>query len=254
MMSRTSCRILSLVAISFLVLTSCRHVPFRSSSPSFSGGGGGSPADSLSRAQPTDRGRSSRGSNILASSGSLTSEERALVRAVEKVGGGSVEGRVDPTICAETRAYAQKMAQNRLQDGHVGFEERANAIGGSSQSEITAESWGWEGSVQEHADECVDSWMQSSGHADAMMRFQEDFCYSMAQGSNGRYYCVGLFTDGSGGGSGSPSTIFADTNSSSSDSFASSSRSVRSESSAHSSDFQSVHRPSIQESSSSGDC
>jgi hypothetical protein len=125
-----------------------------------------------------------------------TPEEKALIRAVEKVGGKSVEGQLDPRICEQTRAYADKMASQQAQDNHAGSDERFHAIGGGAASEITAESWGSEHSIQQHADECVHSWLQSPAHAPALTGYHDRFCYSMAQGSNGSYYCTGLFAEG----------------------------------------------------------
>ncbi len=134
----------------------------------------------------------SQGKNI--SRGSASSTIDALIQAVSEVGGRSVNGMLDSNICSVAQNYANKLARNCCQDGHAGMQSRAAQIGGSA-SEISGESWGWENGIEAHARECVKSWMGSSGHKQAMMSSHRRFCYAMAQGRNGKFYCVGLFAN-----------------------------------------------------------
>lgn len=127
----------------------------------------------------------------------ITAGIRALIRAVQKVGGDSVDGKLDPKICSIAMDYARDMAEQQYQDGHRGFGQRSSLLGGAA-SEITAESWGWERSLQAHADECVQSWLGSSGHRSSLMGEHPRYCYAMSRGRNGKYYCVGLFADSYG--------------------------------------------------------
>jgi uncharacterized protein YkwD len=130
--------------------------------------------------------------------------EQALANAVRKVGGKSVQGQFDPGLCQIIKPYAEKLARQNFQDGHKGMEQRsqqAYRLGAHGASEITAESWGWEKSVQASADSCVESWLQSPGHRKAMMSPHKKYCYTMAKATRAKpnrgapFYCVGFFAD-----------------------------------------------------------
>jgi hypothetical protein len=112
--------------------------------------------------------------------------------APKKPSAASVKGRLDPTVCWYAQNYANTMAFQSGQDGHAGFDARFRALG-SAASEITAESWGWERTLADHARECVKSWQASAGHRASMMAAHPRYCYAMAPSRNGKYYCVGLF-------------------------------------------------------------
>jgi hypothetical protein len=144
--------------------------------------------------------------------GNASEATKALVKAVANAGGRSVDGTLDPKICAITDQYAQKLASIQRLDNHDGSSDRAARIGGNA-SEIIAESYGIERSLEEHAASCVYGWEHSHGHKVQMDAYHPSFCYSMAQGNNGRYFCVGLFNDGSGGSTTSENTDDSSSNS-----------------------------------------
>lgn len=130
--------------------------------------------------------------------------EKALANSVRKVGGKSVQGQFDPQLCNIVKPYAEKLARQNFQDGHKGMSQRSQQafkLGNSGASEITAESWGWEKSLQASADSCVESWLQSPGHKKAMMSPHKKYCYTMAKATESKpnrgapYYCVGFFAD-----------------------------------------------------------
>lgn len=131
----------------------------------------------------------------------VSAESRALIDAVRETGAQSVQGTLDPELLEMAQQYAQRMANQQRQDGHAGFEQRFQYLtragsGGSSASEITAESWSFlSPELAEHARSCVKSWLQSPGHRADMMRFHGRYGYAMARGDNGVYYAVGIFVN-----------------------------------------------------------
>ena len=129
----------------------------------------------------------------------VSPESLALIDAVRSTGGHSVDGKLDPKITQMAMSYAQRMARQGGQDGHAGWNERFHSLiaqGHGAPGEITAQSWGSEGSsLDAHARSCVQSWLQSPGHRAHVMRYRARYGYAMARGSNGVYYAVGIFAD-----------------------------------------------------------
>jgi uncharacterized protein YkwD len=122
--------------------------------------------------------------------------QRILANAVRSVPEAqSVAGEWSDELCRESEPYAQRMARQGFQDGHQGFKSGRDQIAlklGTSAEEITAEG---SGSPEQAAQDCVNGWFLSSRHKAALLNFHQKFCYSMARSANGRYYCVGLFSN-----------------------------------------------------------
>lgn len=98
-------------------------------------------------------------------------------------------------LAHETSQHSQHQANLTLQ-GHHQWERRFHGINarlpGTVAYEVCAESWPGQPLV-EAAEECVDSWRQSSGHWGQVSRQAEHFGYDMRRGRNGVWYATGIF-------------------------------------------------------------
>jgi hypothetical protein len=128
--------------------------------------------------------------------GSLT--QRTLIFAVRThpEQPASTIGELSPILTRETENHAWHQASIGLQ-GHHNWNTRFHAInaqlpGGLAAREVCAESWPGQ-SLVEAAEECVDSWRQSSGHWEAVSSRHTLFAYDMKRGANGIWYATGIF-------------------------------------------------------------
>jgi hypothetical protein len=128
--------------------------------------------------------------------GSLT--QRTLIFAVRTHPEfpASTTGHFSHLLSRETERHAQHQASITLQ-GHHNWESRFHAInaalpGSLLAKEVCAESWPGQPLV-EAAEECVQSWRQSSGHWDAVRSPHLLFGYDMKRGANGVWYAAGIF-------------------------------------------------------------
>lgn len=128
--------------------------------------------------------------------GSLT--QRTLVFAVRThpERPASTSGHLSSLLTRETENHAWHQASIHLQ-GHHNWNTRFHAInaelpGGLAAREVCAESWPGQ-SLFEAAEECVDSWRQSSGHWEAVSSKHTLFAYDMKRGNNGIWYAAGIF-------------------------------------------------------------
>jgi hypothetical protein len=117
-----------------------------------------------------------------------------LINDIQTSGFSSADGKLDSTACRLAGEYARRLARQDYLDHHAGFEERAEALGGSV-SEIIAQTWGPDLPEPQHAAKCVRLWEGSPGHYQHMKPYHDRFCYAMAPSKTGRFYCVGLFSD-----------------------------------------------------------
>ncbi len=134
-------------------------------------------------------------------------DELALIDAVKKVGGKSVQGEWSLPLCEITREWAKAMASRHQVSvsptGHDGFSKGTNPRGeramASTQAigaaEVLASTYGFETTIEEHANSCAQGWLQSPSHRIEMMEKHDYYCYSMAKSSDQKYYCIGIFTD-----------------------------------------------------------
>ncbi len=103
---------------------------------------------------------------------------------------------VSDLLMQEAERHATHQASIQLQ-GHHNWENRFHAInarlsGGLVAQEVCAESWPGERLIVA-AEECVNSWRQSSGHWEAVSSRQALIGYDMKLGSNGIWYGTGIF-------------------------------------------------------------
>jgi len=134
-------------------------------------------------------------------------DELALNEAVKKAGAKSTEGGWSPALCQITREWAAAMASryrvSTSQTGHDGFAKGPNSRSSRAltatqamvASEVLASTYGFEKELWEHANSCVQGWLQSPSHRREVMLKHDHFCYSMAKGNDQKYYCIGIFTD-----------------------------------------------------------
>jgi len=135
------------------------------------------------------------------------SDEAALIEAVKKNGAKSADGGWSPALCEITRDWAKAMASryrvSTSPTGHDGFARTPNSRSeralASTQamvvSEVLAATYGFEKTESEHANSCVLGWLESPSHRREVMSKHDNFCFSMAKGGDGKYYCAGIFTD-----------------------------------------------------------
>jgi hypothetical protein len=100
-----------------------------------------------------------------------------------------------PVLAEETRKHAQHQASLTFQ-GHHNWPVRFHSISarlpaGLVVNEVCAESWPGQ-TLVEAAEECVDSWRQSSGHWNHVNSAAEYFGYDMRRGRNGVWYAAGI--------------------------------------------------------------
>jgi hypothetical protein len=128
--------------------------------------------------------------------GTLT--QRTLIYAVRThpEAPGSTEGVLNNMLAQEAESHSQHQADIDNQ-GHHNWDYRFQRIsaqlpGGMAAVEVCAESWPGEELV-DAAEECVNSWRQSSGHWGAVSARQPHFGYDMKLGSRAVWYATGIF-------------------------------------------------------------
>ncbi len=128
--------------------------------------------------------------------GSLT--QRTLIFAVRthRDRPGSADGGMLPLLAGEAEKHAIHQASIGLQ-GHHGWNQRFHSINarlpaGLVAYEVCSESWPGQ-SLVEAAEECVDSWRQSSGHWNQVSRQADHYGYDMQRGAGGVWYATGIF-------------------------------------------------------------
>lgn len=98
-------------------------------------------------------------------------------------------------LAREAEKHSVHQASINLQ-GHHNWEARFHQInaglGVGGAKEVCAESWPGQ-SLLEAAEECVDSWSQSSGHWASVSAAHAYFGYDMKRGTNGVWYATGIF-------------------------------------------------------------
>jgi hypothetical protein len=129
-------------------------------------------------------------------SGTLT--QRTLIFAVRTHPDQpkSATGVFDPLLATETQKHSTHQASITLQ-GHHNWDRRFQLISAKLPNrllaqEVCAESWPGQGLV-DAAEECVDSWRQSSGHWSAVRGEHPRYGYDMKRGRNGVWYATGIF-------------------------------------------------------------
>lgn len=108
----------------------------------------------------------------------------------------SASGHMHPLLSVEAQKHSIHQASIHLQ-GHHGWDARFHAINarlpaGHVAYEVCSESWPGQ-TMLDAADECVDSWRQSSGHWGQVSRQATYYGYDMRQGRNGVWYATGIF-------------------------------------------------------------
>lgn len=108
----------------------------------------------------------------------------------------STNGQFNPVLADEAASHSSHQASIRVQ-GHHGWGYRFQRIlsrlrFGGAPVEVVAESWPGQGLV-EAAEDCVQSWRQSSGHWDAVRTNHGAYAYDMKRGANGVWYATGIF-------------------------------------------------------------
>lgn len=128
--------------------------------------------------------------------GTLT--QRTLVYAVRThpEAPASADGAYNEMLAEEAESHSQHQADIDNQ-GHHNWGHRFQRIsarlpGGMVAVEVCAESWPGEELV-DAAEECVNSWRQSSGHWGAVSARQPFFGYDMKLGSRAVWYATGIF-------------------------------------------------------------
>jgi uncharacterized protein YkwD len=101
-----------------------------------------------------------------------------------------------PLLATEAARHSQHQASINVQ-GHHGWDARFQNINarlpaGHVSYEVCSESWPGQ-SLLDAAEECVDSWSQSSGHWGQVSRQAEYYGYDMRRGTNGVWYATGIF-------------------------------------------------------------
>ncbi len=144
--------------------------------------------------RPTDAGRL--GVLLTLPGGSLT--QRTLIYAVRthRDAPRSTQGIFDSLLAYEATQHSNNQAAMHVQ-GHHQWDRRFQLISAKLPDhllaqEVCAESWPGQ-SLVAAAEECVQSWRQSSGHWSAVSASQPRFGYDMRQGSNGIWYATGIF-------------------------------------------------------------
>ena len=129
-------------------------------------------------------------------SGSLT--QRTMIFAVRTHADrpASATGPLDPLLAGEAESHSRHQANIDTQ-GHHDWDRRFQAINarlpaGHVAYEVCAESWPGQ-SLVEAAEECVDSWRQSSGHWRQVSTQAEYYGYDMSRGAGGVWYATGIF-------------------------------------------------------------
>jgi hypothetical protein len=128
--------------------------------------------------------------------GTLT--QRTLIFAVRthRERPASAIGSMHPLLSIEAQKHSIHQARINLQ-GHHGWDARFHAINarlpaGHVAYEVCSESWPGQ-TLMDAAEECVDSWRQSSGHWGHVSRQAAYYGYDMRLGRNGVWYATGIF-------------------------------------------------------------
>ncbi|MCI0358409.1 MAG: hypothetical protein L0211_08000 [Planctomycetaceae bacterium] len=128
--------------------------------------------------------------------GTLT--QRTLVFAVRTHPSrpAGAAGDMHPLLAAEAAAHSRHQARINIQ-GHHHWDARFQSINarlpaGHVSYEVCAESWPGQ-SLFDAAEECVESWSQSSGHWAQVSRQAEYYAYDMQRGTSGIWYATGIF-------------------------------------------------------------
>jgi hypothetical protein len=108
----------------------------------------------------------------------------------------SASGHMHPLLSVEAQKHSIHQARIHLQ-GHHGWDARFQAINarlpaGHVAYEVCSESWPGQ-TMLDAAEECVDSWRQSSGHWGQVSRQASYYGYDMRLGRNGVWYATGIF-------------------------------------------------------------
>ena len=128
--------------------------------------------------------------------GSLTQRSLVLAVMLHRERPQSVNAEWHPTLASEVESHSLHQARISLQ-GHHNWGSRFQRINsrlgnGMLAQEVCAESWPGQ-PLMDAAEECVNSWRQSSGHWRAVSGRQRLFAFDMKRGSNGTWYATGIF-------------------------------------------------------------
>jgi hypothetical protein len=128
--------------------------------------------------------------------GTLTQRTLTFAVRTHRDQPASATGDMHPLLAAEAAAHSRHQAKINLQ-GHHNWDARFQSINarlpaGHVSYEVCAESWPGQ-SLLDAANECVDSWRQSSGHWGQVSRQAEYYGYDMQRGTNGVWYATGIF-------------------------------------------------------------
>ncbi len=128
--------------------------------------------------------------------GTLTQRSLVLAVMMHHEQPKSVLAKWHPVLASEVESHSNHQARIANQ-GHHNWSSRFHRINsrignGLLAQEVCAESWPGQG-LMDAAEECVQSWRQSSGHWSAVSGRQRLFAYDMKQGSNGTWYATGIF-------------------------------------------------------------
>jgi uncharacterized protein YkwD len=128
----------------------------------------------------------------------LSSEQIALIEGVNTTSAKSAQGSVNSLVCRLARDHVAAMATDHA-ISHDGFSDRSREMskaGATNTAEIVAMNCGPKTSLESAGAKCANQWLNSPGHWTHMERYWDAFCYTMQKGSDGCYYCIGLFADG----------------------------------------------------------
>lgn len=128
--------------------------------------------------------------------GSLTQRTMIFAVLTHPERPASAQGQFVRELAEESERHSRHQANIRLQ-GHHQWESRFHRINarlgrGLTAQEVVAESWPGQDLV-DAAEECVNSWRQSSGHWAAVRGRHPVFAFDIKRGANGIWYATGLF-------------------------------------------------------------
>ena len=120
----------------------------------------------------------------------VTATQLMLALGVLDQGGKSVLGVMNPVLCEKASVHAKDMVKRYKQD-HANWGTRAQGLG--EASEIVKETFDGVNSIVEAGRFCA-NWTSGS-HRPDMMGKHKSFCYDMAQAADGKWFCVGIFSE-----------------------------------------------------------
>jgi len=128
--------------------------------------------------------------------GSLTQRTMIFAVLTHPERPASAHGKFVRELAEESERHSHHQANIRSQ-GHHQWESRFHRINarlgrGLTAQEVVAESWPGQDLV-DAAEECVNSWRQSSGHWAAVRGRHPVFAFDIKRGANGIWYATGLF-------------------------------------------------------------